>query len=218
MIFVEKSEILEASLEAMAKIVSRQQNPALGYVHVQGRQHLIEYFKENRDVKYPFFAVILESMGLNRESYHSKTLKRDGILASYDEENSVYYVYRVKPVFVNVTLRFFFRSFQSEINFIQDWLYKDRDLNFELVQGSFPISVKLSINDDIQIPEITLAETGEFFELETVVRMETYVGEVYAVKGVTSLNVNLNVPVTENDKVTSFKIDSYQLGEEQINV
>lgn len=200
-------QILEASLEIALKLLAHPSHfagePEVVLVH--GEQEFRELYRREGKVSLPVLAAQLDSGSKNRNSYHGKTFKRQGITGAFSTEKKVYYKWHLKPVSINYTIRYLTNDYQDALNFMKSWLFKDELLNFDLNYDEldFKVGIHVEINDDIQINPMEIDQRGEIFRVDTSLIMHTYVGEIRSIPQVQETSkVTLVIPFQNDQFVT----------------
>lgn len=200
--------LVEASIESVLKLLAHPSFiPVLdqNVVFVQGEQQLREMYRRTGKVNFPVMAVRMDSGSKNRSSYHGLAFKHQGVVGSYDGDKKVFYKWHLRPVTVNLIVRYITNSFGDVMAMFNAWLFKDRSLNFDLnYEGfSFPVAIQCEINDDVTFPPLEDGETGEIFNVETTLIVHTYVGEIRSVPEVSNTaQVSLVIPFQNGATVT----------------
>lgn len=201
-------QVIEQTLESILKLLSHPSFiPKLGenVVWVQGEQHLRELYRREGKVRYPVMALRLDSGGKDRGSYHGITSLKEGFVGVYDGNKEVFYKWHLRPVVINVIVRFVTNSQADMLAMFNSWMVKERHLNFDLNYSGvgFPIGIHVEINDDVSFPPLEETEGGEVFNVETTLIVHTYAGEIRSVPRVGSgVQVSLVLPFQNGESVT----------------
>lgn len=201
-------QVIEQTLESILKLLSTPSfMPKLddNVVWVQGEQHLRELYRRNGQVRYPMMAIRLDSGSKDRTSYHGLTSLREGFVGVYDGDKEVFYKWHLRPVVVNVIVRFITNSQADMLAMFNSWMVKERQLNFDLNYSGvgFPIGIHVEINDDVSFPPLEDGEAGEVFNVETSLIIHTYAGEIRSVPRVgQGTQVSLVIPFQDGNTVT----------------
>lgn len=196
-------QVMEASIETALKLLATPGHfkKPLEVAFVHGQQHMRDIYRRKGDIEFPIAAVLFDSMSKDRSSYHGLTLQRQGVVGTYDGDKKVFYKWHLRPVVVNLVIRYITNNHADAMSFQNVWMLKDRELNFDLKYDGmdFAIGIRVEINDDLQIPPMENDQAGELITIETSLIIHTYVGEIRSVAPVSERSQFTMVIPFQND-------------------
>jgi hypothetical protein len=131
----------------------------------------------NEKKKGPFIAMVLSEISLNREV--NRSLFRDGIKGSYNEEASTINRVKLRKVDARLNLVFITAEYEKIISFVENWSdFVTGEAAFELRVDDVAIPFRVEFDESLQIPRHgeSLQPFDEFYSLETSIILRSFIG------------------------------------------
>lgn len=199
--------LLENSIEGLKDIIGSVASgigkKAVSVVEVSGKYDQRELYKQTGEVKYPFISLQLASISENKSGYNNQALYNGIPIFNIASTPDQHYEYRLLDILVTFNLTFACQSQVEVIEFAKRWLFRGREMQFKLVNEGFETEVKVEGVEQLTIPEQTLQEFGNIYELETVITMTTKTGEKELVKNIDRVAISSTLFNNSNQIIDS---------------
>lgn len=210
------SSIFEQSLRASTEVLaglakSKDRKPRAVFSSARGaaRKAFVEYGKEGL----PIVACSISAMDPNIESFNRRALKQLGVVIGSDDD-FLYYLSAV-PVRTVLVVSFIGNDGQEVLDFAQQWMYQDYELQFKLKTRDHPgkIAIKVQLEPSIVFPDHNENdETQPPYILETAATIWSYIGKIYRRHKIKNIRINESVLYQNSDEeVVLTPADSFQV-------
>lgn len=156
------------------------------------------YYQALSKLQYPYLLAAIGDIsldetrnGINKRSYHN-------IVAAKDMQTGVAIAYNLRPVRVGLGIVFNTDNQDDVLSFATSLLMNAPAFSviFES-ENKFNIGIKIVIDPSLSVPPVNYETPGEAYQFNTVVTLETYIGEIGQLRLIKEFKVsivNQNIP------------------------
>lgn len=202
------SACIEGGLRQFGSILP---NKTLNTMFVPGDNHFRQLVKNKGKVTFPFLAVKLTGVTLDRERRNISSMMRNGVpirvgnnVKEFEAPERVVSMH-MAPVIINMNAKFVTNTYEEAIEFSKRLLLTrvqgtGVSLRFDLVISDNVFNCNSEVDDDIQIPEWDMNDdTGTIIPVDFSYRILGYTGYVTQQAVINQYNINFTT-VGNDDK------------------
>lgn len=127
------------------------------FISTTDKWNVINHLRKQKDqrTEFPFMTFKLVSMEVNGQSYHAKSLDRNGVVGAPNDAQSGMYKTQPIPVNINIEMSFLTDDLYVLLNFANNWLYVSlrKLLNMSIEFDGVNYDIQCETDTSLSIPE-----------------------------------------------------------------
>ncbi len=168
-----------------------------------------QVFKETQKEILPQIGLIIQSArpSSNYQGFNNQASYNGIYLGTMnaDSPTPLNVILHFRTVMIEVSVLVAAQNYKDIINFASRWMYRDREVQFTLETDLYSLPVKVTLMQELSIPEEEFSEIANLFVFQTSAELIGFVGELEYVPRTTSISVSTEAwdPATQSSVQTS---------------
>lgn len=176
-----QAEFLELSITALTKRI--EQIFGFNCSFVLGEYDRRAEAKSEGDIKYPYSNIRLTNVNKRDDGMNRTATAKYGFKTIIEQSGQNWIKFHGRPVKLDLAFRIVFGDQQDLFKALHNFFIKETHFSFvlDVSEGAFTSQHNVLAERALSVPQIEESEYGNNLPLETVLQLNTWVGELYTV-------------------------------------